>query len=98
MRMGIMQPYFFPYIGYFQLINSVDAFVIYDNVPGGAGHVARVYDHLYDVFLSARNVVSSCECGEDTSCYSCLRNYRNQFVHDKLTRGSAMNIISGTLE
>ncbi len=27
-----MQPYFFPYIGYFQLINSVDEFVIYDNV------------------------------------------------------------------
>lgn len=27
-----MQPYFLPYIGYFQLINSVDVFVIYDNV------------------------------------------------------------------
>ena len=27
-----MQPYFFPYIGYFQLIKSVDEFVIYDNI------------------------------------------------------------------
>lgn len=27
-----MQPYFFPYIGYFQLINAVDLFVIYDNI------------------------------------------------------------------
>ena len=27
-----MQPYFFPYIGYFQLINAVDVFVIYDDV------------------------------------------------------------------
>lgn len=27
-----MQPYFFPYIGYFQLINSVDQFVIFDDV------------------------------------------------------------------
>ena len=27
-----MQPYFFPYIGYFQLISSVDEFVIYDNI------------------------------------------------------------------
>lgn len=27
-----MQPYFFPYIGYFQLIKTVDAFVIYDDV------------------------------------------------------------------
>lgn len=32
MKLAIMQPYFFPYIGYFQLINSVDKFVIYDDV------------------------------------------------------------------
>ncbi|HPD60179.1 MAG TPA: WbqC family protein [Thermodesulfobacteriota bacterium] len=32
MKVGIMQPYFFPYIGYFQLINAVDTFVIYDDV------------------------------------------------------------------
>ncbi|HEY4062589.1 MAG TPA: WbqC family protein [Puia sp.] len=32
MRLAIMQPYIFPYIGYFQLINSVDKFVIYDDV------------------------------------------------------------------
>ena len=32
MKLGIMQPYFFPYIGYFQLINAVDEFVIYDNI------------------------------------------------------------------
>lgn len=29
---AIMQPYFMPYIGYFQLINSVDEFIIYDNI------------------------------------------------------------------
>lgn len=32
MKLAIMQPYFFPYIGYFQLINAVDEFVIYDNI------------------------------------------------------------------
>jgi len=31
-RVAIMQPYIFPYIGYFQLINSVDEFIIYDNI------------------------------------------------------------------
>lgn len=30
--LAIMQPYFFPYIGYWQLINAVDRFVIYDDV------------------------------------------------------------------
>jgi len=32
MRVAIMQPYFLPYIGYFQLISAVDVFVIYDEV------------------------------------------------------------------
>jgi hypothetical protein len=32
MKIAIMQPYYFPYIGYFQLINAVDEFVIYDNI------------------------------------------------------------------
>ncbi|TCI22594.1 hypothetical protein EVJ33_06940 [Exiguobacterium sp. SL-10] len=32
MNVAIMQPYFFPYIGYFQLIHAVDTFVVYDDV------------------------------------------------------------------
>lgn len=32
MKVAIMQPYFFPYIGYFQLIKAVDTFVVYDDV------------------------------------------------------------------
>ena len=32
MKIGIMQPYFFPYIGYWQLISAVDKFIIYDNI------------------------------------------------------------------
>ncbi|AXX85658.1 WbqC family protein [Aliarcobacter skirrowii] len=32
MTLAIMQPYLFPYIGYWQLINAVDTFVIYDDV------------------------------------------------------------------
>ncbi len=29
---AIMQPYFLPYIGYFQLIAAVDLFIVYDNI------------------------------------------------------------------
>lgn len=32
MKIAIMQPYFFPYIGYFQLINAADVFVVYDDI------------------------------------------------------------------
>lgn len=31
-KVGVMQPYFFPYIGYWQLMNVVDKYVIYDDV------------------------------------------------------------------
>src|ERR1700682_113578 len=32
MKLGLMQPYLFPYIGYFQLVSACDLFVIYDDV------------------------------------------------------------------
>ncbi|MFM1836501.1 MAG: hypothetical protein RJA04_1189, partial [Bacteroidota bacterium] len=32
MSVAIMQPYFFPYLGYFQLVQAVDDFVFYDDV------------------------------------------------------------------
>ncbi len=32
MKVAIMQPYVFPYIGYFQMVKAVDVFVLYDDV------------------------------------------------------------------
>ena len=32
MKLGIMQPYFFPYIGYFSLIKHTDDFILLDTV------------------------------------------------------------------
>lgn len=32
MRLGIMQPYFFPYIGYFSLIKATDNWIVFDHV------------------------------------------------------------------
>ncbi len=32
MKVGVMQPYFFPYIGYWQLLGAVDKYVIFDDV------------------------------------------------------------------
>ena len=49
-----MQPYLFPYIGYFQLINSVDEFVIYDNIQytkkGWINRNRILVDNKYQLF------------------------------------------------
>lgn len=37
MKLAIMQPYLFPYLGYFQLLNAVDRFVLLDD----AAHIRR---------------------------------------------------------
>jgi ATP-dependent helicase YprA (DUF1998 family) len=67
--------------------------IIYDTVPGGAGHVERINKKLFLVADTALSKVLTCECGEDTSCYNCLRNYRNQFFHDDLQRGMAIKLL-----
>ncbi len=42
--LGVMQPYFFPYLGYWQLLNAVDHFVIYDDVQYiKGGYINRNY-------------------------------------------------------
>lgn len=67
--------------------------VIYDAVPGGAGHAQRIAQSLPRLFRAALERVESCECGEETSCYGCLRSYDNQTVHDVLSRGAAAKVL-----
>lgn len=50
-----MQPYFLPYIGYFQLIKGVDEFIIYDNIQySRKGWIQRnrMLENGKDVFIS----------------------------------------------
>jgi hypothetical protein len=43
-RVGIMQPYFLPYMGYFQLIQKCDVFVLYDDIQfTKKGWISRNY-------------------------------------------------------
>lgn len=73
--------------------------VLYDDVPGGAGHVKRVNqntDSIEAVLNKTKRVVQRCNCGDrdkDTSCYGCLRNFQNQFVHDILSRGKVIDFL-----
>jgi hypothetical protein len=83
---------------YRRKFNRYPNLVLFDNVPGGAGHVRRIADEMEDVFLTAWERVDQCECGEETSCYECLRNYRNQPFHDQLARGLARDFLHDLLQ
>jgi len=74
--------------------------ILYDNVPGGAGLVTRLEGEevLKDCLEAAQKRVSgNCGCDEKTSCYGCLRSYRNQFAHQYLQRGPVMRYLEGLL-
>ena len=71
------------------------AIVLYDNVPGGAGLVAQLeQENVFEEMLrNARKRVQG-KCGCDSSCYGCLRSYRNQFAHPHLNRTKALHVLS----
>jgi len=76
------------------------ALILFDNVPGGAGHVKRLMQqrNLSDVLANALDRVKKCSgCGPETSCYGCLRNYQNQFCHEKLKRGLVADFLESNL-
>ena len=73
--------------------------LLYDNVPGGAGHVKRLLAKgaIVKSLKAALDKISKDCCDENTSCYNCLRNYYNQSYHNKLQRKLAIDVIKRLL-
>jgi superfamily II DNA/RNA helicase/ribosomal protein L40E len=72
--------------------------LLYDTTPGGSGHVEMIDHQLRQALEGALKRVEHCDgCGRDTSCYSCLRGYDNQPVHDLLVRGTAADLLEQIL-
>lgn len=69
------------------------ALVLFDAVPGGAGYSRGLRAVLPDLFSEALQFVAACGCGEDTSCYGCLKTYENQAHHDELSRAAALRVL-----
>lgn len=65
------------------------ALVLFDTVAGGAGNVLRIVQDFDRVARRALHLVRNCECGEETSCFACLRTFRNDRFHEQLTRREA---------
>jgi hypothetical protein len=77
---------------------SVDlrrSIVVFDTVPGGAGAAKKIAENIGVVLESAVTRVTNCDCGEETSCYGCLRSYRNARFHQDLSRSGALQILGG---
>ena len=69
--------------------------IMYDSVPGGAGHSRRLVTEegevLKAVIKRAITLLNTCECSP--SCYRCLRSYENQKIHEILDREKALNFL-----
>ena len=50
MKIAIMQPYFFPYLGYFQMFSAVDKFVLLDDV----NFIMRGYINRNSILLNSK--------------------------------------------
>ncbi|MCQ2959612.1 MAG: WbqC family protein [Bacteroidales bacterium] len=50
MKVGIMQPYFMPYLGYWQLMSAVDTYVVYDDVQ----YIKRGWINRNNILLNGK--------------------------------------------
>lgn len=70
--------------------------IIYDSVPGGAGHSRRLITENGEVLKTVINraikILSECDC--EPSCYKCLRSYENQKFHEILDRRKALDFLN----
>ena len=85
---------------YFEDVKNF-SYILYDNTPGGAGHVKRLNnsDVISHLLVNAMNLTLNCQnCSDDSSCYSCLRTYQNQKYHDIIKRNYVFNYIGEILK
>ena len=76
-----MQPYFFPYIGYFQLIAAVDIFIVYDNIK----YTKKGWINRNRMLQNDKDVMFSLPLKSDSDYLDvCERELATDFNRDKL--------------
>lgn len=81
MRIGIMQPYFFPYIGYFQLIHAVDTYVNLDHVS----FMKRSYMTRNTLKNNTSINVNVHNGSQNKNCNEVIVNFENKYI-DKFNK------------
>ncbi len=81
MKVAIMQPYFFPYIGYFQLIAAADLFIVYDNIK----YTKKGWINRNRMLQNGKDVMFSLPLKKDSDFLDvCERELSTEFNRDKL--------------
>ena len=70
---------------------------LYDTLPGGAGFVQRVGELGVPVFEQALAILEQCPDSCDSSCYRCLRSYKNKLEHELLDRHVGASLLKSLL-
>ena len=87
MKLGIMQPYFFPYIGYWQLINAVEVFVIYDNIQ----YTKRGWFNRNRYLLNGKDVLFSINLKDDSDFLNVKQRFLSHVYKRKKLIGMFQN-------
>ncbi|MEK6407047.1 MAG: DEAD/DEAH box helicase [Acidobacteriota bacterium] len=66
---------------------------LYDTLPGGAGFVRQAGRLELELFAEALRILEQCPDDCDSSCYRCLRSYKNKFEHHLLDRQIAASLL-----
>ena len=85
-----MQPYFLPYIGYFQLIAAVDAFIVYDNIK----YTKKGWINRNRLLRNGAAVMFSLPLQKDSD----FLDVRQRYLAAEFDRGKFLNTIRGAYE
>lgn len=85
MKVGIMQPYFLPYIGYFQLLNAVDKYVIYDNIQ----YTKKGWINRNRILQNGKDILISIPLEKDSD----YLDVRDRFITEGFDRKKLLNQI-----
>jgi len=59
---------------------------LYDTLPGGAGFASQLAGRGLELSQRALHLMKTCPENCDSSCYRCLRSFKNKFEHSQLDR------------
>jgi hypothetical protein len=71
---------------------------IYDTLAGGAGFSPQLVERGDELFRTALSILVDCPERCDTSCYRCLRSFRNKIDHRLLDRVLGQQLLQHAME